>query len=167
MVLYLAEVWKPRVCGNIIGKKNCALPLKSLTRWRVSGYILFPLFIFSVYLGGAWSNWSAKYSIWLVRFITFTVAPIALMSGVYLRVRWAILEFLNISLTVSSLITNQSIQEHPKCQSSSNTSIIHTLHHYSFAGFTHIEAFVCMSVELISIWKGIRRYRDNFSEEPR
>ncbi|KJA18605.1 hypothetical protein HYPSUDRAFT_144737, partial [Hypholoma sublateritium FD-334 SS-4] len=64
------------------------LKAKSLWKYhRVSGYILFPLLMFSVYLGGAWSNWSAKCSIWLVRFITFTVAPITIMLGVYLRVR--------------------------------------------------------------------------------
>jgi len=64
------------------------LKAKGLWKYhRVSGYILFPLLIFSVYLGGAWSSWSAKYSIWLVRFIAFTAAPIAIMSGVYMRVR--------------------------------------------------------------------------------
>jgi hypothetical protein len=54
---------------------------------RVSGYILFPLMLLTVNLGGAWSNWSAKYSVWVVRFAAFTLAPMAVLAGVYLRVR--------------------------------------------------------------------------------
>ncbi|KAF8201585.1 hypothetical protein BJ912DRAFT_507713 [Pholiota molesta] len=71
--------------------------LKAKLLWkyhRVSGYLLFPLLLLSVNLGGAWSNWSAKYSIWIVRFIAFTIAPIAIAGGVYTRVRTFKMRFL-------------------------------------------------------------------------
>ncbi|KAF9472768.1 hypothetical protein BDN70DRAFT_868041 [Pholiota conissans] len=64
--------------------------LKAKLLWkyhRLSGYFLFPLLLLSVNLGGAWSNWSAKYSIWIVRFVAFTIAPAAIAGGVYTRVR--------------------------------------------------------------------------------
>ncbi|KAF8163114.1 hypothetical protein B0H34DRAFT_694172 [Crassisporium funariophilum] len=54
---------------------------------RMSGYILFPLLLFTIHLGGGWSNWGPKYSNWMVRFLTYTVAPGIILAGVYGRVR--------------------------------------------------------------------------------
>ncbi|KAF8969880.1 hypothetical protein BDZ97DRAFT_168337 [Flammula alnicola] len=71
--------------------------MKAKALWkyhRLSGYLLFPLLLFSVHLGGAWSNWSEKYSIWIVRFVAFTVAPVALMVGVYVRARTSKMQFI-------------------------------------------------------------------------
>jgi hypothetical protein len=64
--------------------------MKAKALWkyhRVSGYILFPLMLFTVHLGGGWSNWGAEYSVWIVRFLTYTIAPVAVLAGVYTRVR--------------------------------------------------------------------------------
>jgi len=61
---------------------------------RLSGYTLFPLLLFTVHLGGAWSNWGAKYSVWVIQFTAYTVAPVAVLAGVYTRVRTSKMQFL-------------------------------------------------------------------------
>ncbi|KAJ3515957.1 hypothetical protein NLJ89_g1418 [Agrocybe chaxingu] len=54
---------------------------------RLSGYLLFPVLLFSTHLGGAWSSWGAKHTIWIIRFIAYTVAPLGILIGVYTRIR--------------------------------------------------------------------------------
>lgn len=54
---------------------------------RVSGYALFPLFVFTAFLGGAFSGWSEKHSVFIVRLLAFWVAPAALIGAVVARVR--------------------------------------------------------------------------------
>ncbi|KIK06636.1 hypothetical protein K443DRAFT_89334 [Laccaria amethystina LaAM-08-1] len=54
---------------------------------RLSGYILFPLLLLTAHLGGAWSNWGAKYGSGSARFLAYTLAPILVLSGVYMRIR--------------------------------------------------------------------------------
>ncbi|KDR81435.1 hypothetical protein GALMADRAFT_239336 [Galerina marginata CBS 339.88] len=61
---------------------------------RLSGYILFSLLLFTVNLGGAWSNWGAKYTLWIVRFVAYTIAPMVVLVGVYARVRTSKMQFL-------------------------------------------------------------------------
>jgi len=64
--------------------------MKAKALWkyhRVSGYILFPLLLFTVHLGGAWSTWGTKYASWPFRFIAYTAVPVAILLGVYARVR--------------------------------------------------------------------------------
>ncbi|EEB93168.1 hypothetical protein MPER_08220, partial [Moniliophthora perniciosa FA553] len=42
---------------------------------RLSGYILFPMLLFTVNLGGAWSNWGQKNNVIFVRILAFVIAP--------------------------------------------------------------------------------------------
>jgi len=78
--------------GSLFGG---GLKAKALWKYhRLSGYILFPLLLFTVYLGGAWSSWGANYCLWIVQFITYTVAPIAILAGVYRRVRTSKMQFI-------------------------------------------------------------------------
>ncbi|KAI0797840.1 hypothetical protein C8Q75DRAFT_801754 [Abortiporus biennis] len=54
---------------------------------RASGYLLFPLYLFTTYLGGAWSNYTEKYTVFFVRLLAYFVAPVVLAIAVYSRVR--------------------------------------------------------------------------------
>jgi len=56
---------------------------------RVSGYTLYPLFILTAFLGGAYSGWSEKHSVVVVRLLAFWVAPATLLGAVFYRVRTA------------------------------------------------------------------------------
>ncbi|KAF8906003.1 hypothetical protein CPB84DRAFT_1726619 [Gymnopilus junonius] len=67
--------------GNVYPRSHQSMP------YRVSGYILFPLLLFTVHLGGAWSTWGSKYASWFVRFVSYTAAPLAIILGVYTRLR--------------------------------------------------------------------------------
>ncbi|KAK7049212.1 hypothetical protein VNI00_005813 [Paramarasmius palmivorus] len=60
---------------------------------RLSGYILFPMLLFTVNLGGAWSNWGQKYTSAPVRVLAFVIAPAALLTAVYSRVRTSKMKF--------------------------------------------------------------------------
>ncbi|PPQ78531.1 hypothetical protein CVT25_011803 [Psilocybe cyanescens] len=64
--------------------------MKAKALWkyhRLSGYALFPLLLFTVHLGGAWSSWGERYSYGIVRLLAYTVAPVAILAGVYVRIR--------------------------------------------------------------------------------
>lgn len=61
---------------------------------RLSGYILFPLLLLTAHLGGAWSNWGAKYSSGSVRFLAYTLAPIVVLCGIYMRIRISKMQFI-------------------------------------------------------------------------
>jgi len=60
---------------------------------RLSGYILFPLYLFTAYLGGAWSNYTSEYSIFIVRLLAYFVAPGVLLVSVYTRIRPSKMKF--------------------------------------------------------------------------
>ncbi|KAI0747970.1 hypothetical protein C8Q80DRAFT_1169371 [Daedaleopsis nitida] len=60
---------------------------------RLSGYLLFPLFLLAAYLGGAWSSWSEKNSAYVVRLLAFTLSPIVLLGAVLVRVRTSKMKF--------------------------------------------------------------------------
>ncbi|KAH9854075.1 hypothetical protein C2E23DRAFT_819456 [Lenzites betulinus] len=60
---------------------------------RLSGYTLFPLFLFTAYLGGAWSNWTTGNSPYVVRLLAFTISPIVLLSAVLVRMRRSKMQF--------------------------------------------------------------------------
>ncbi|KAI0807172.1 hypothetical protein C8Q74DRAFT_1213187 [Fomes fomentarius] len=60
---------------------------------RLSGYVLFPLFLLAAHLGGAWSNWSVGNSAYVVRLLAFTVSPIVLFAAVLVRVRTSKMQF--------------------------------------------------------------------------
>ncbi|KIM49302.1 hypothetical protein M413DRAFT_21550 [Hebeloma cylindrosporum] len=71
--------------------------LKAKALWkyhRLSGYLLFPALMFTLHLGGARSNWSSKYSVWIIRFMAFTVGPVAVVIGVFSRMRTSKMHFL-------------------------------------------------------------------------
>lgn len=55
---------------------------------RASGYLLFVSFLFTAYLGGAWSNFTTKGSPFIVRFLAYTIAPLVLLGAVVVRVRF-------------------------------------------------------------------------------
>ncbi|KAI0080601.1 hypothetical protein K474DRAFT_1589520, partial [Panus rudis PR-1116 ss-1] len=54
---------------------------------RALGYVVFPLYLLSAYLGGAWSNWASKYSIFVVRLVAYWIAPFVLLVAIFARVR--------------------------------------------------------------------------------
>jgi len=54
---------------------------------RVSGYVLFPLLLLSINLGGWWSFWGGENVPGLIGFLVYTAAPAAIGFGVYHRVR--------------------------------------------------------------------------------
>ncbi|KAG1749085.1 uncharacterized protein EDB91DRAFT_1344748 [Suillus paluster] len=60
---------------------------------RLSGYILFPLLLITAHLGGAWSTWVTSHSYLVVRFVAYTVAPIAALVAIYARVRTSKMKF--------------------------------------------------------------------------
>ncbi|KAK7440221.1 hypothetical protein VKT23_017163 [Stygiomarasmius scandens] len=60
---------------------------------RLSGYILFPLFLFTVNLGGAWSGWAEKNTQPGMRFIAYSVCPAVVLASVYWRVRLSKMKF--------------------------------------------------------------------------
>ena len=53
---------------------------------RLSGYLLFPLLLLTVNLGGTWSTWAQTYSAY-VRLVAFTISPLLILAAVYTRVR--------------------------------------------------------------------------------
>ncbi|KAI0317287.1 hypothetical protein OF83DRAFT_1121964 [Amylostereum chailletii] len=54
---------------------------------RLSGYVLFPLVLLTVNLGGAYSGWVVDHTALVVRLLTYTVAPIVLLVALYIRIR--------------------------------------------------------------------------------
>ncbi|THH32984.1 hypothetical protein EUX98_g1177 [Antrodiella citrinella] len=60
---------------------------------RLSGYVIYPLYLFAAYLGGAWSHWSENNSVLAVRLIAFTIAPAVLLLAVLSRVRLSKMKF--------------------------------------------------------------------------
>ncbi|KAG0706343.1 hypothetical protein DFH29DRAFT_169664 [Suillus ampliporus] len=60
---------------------------------RLSGYVLFPLLLITAHLGGAWSTWVTSHSHLAMRFVAYTVAPIAALVAIYARVRTSKMKF--------------------------------------------------------------------------
>jgi len=60
---------------------------------RLSGYLLFPLLLFTVFLGGLWSHFSTRNTVLAVRIVLFGVAPLVLLVAVYMRVRLSKMKF--------------------------------------------------------------------------
>ena len=54
---------------------------------RFSGYLLFPLFLLTAYLGGGWSSWTTSHSPFVVRLLAYTISPVVLIAAVLVRVR--------------------------------------------------------------------------------
>ncbi|KAK7693294.1 hypothetical protein QCA50_002861 [Cerrena zonata] len=60
---------------------------------RALGYINFPLYIFTAYLGGAWSNWTALHSVFVVRLFAYWIAPFVLIGALFSRMRLSKMNF--------------------------------------------------------------------------
>jgi len=54
---------------------------------RLSGYLLFPLLLMTVHLGGGWSDWVTMNSLYALRFLAYTIGPIVLFVGLFARIR--------------------------------------------------------------------------------
>ncbi|KAJ7582581.1 hypothetical protein C8J56DRAFT_1015355 [Mycena floridula] len=84
------------VGGGSVWFGGRAFGTKAKSVWkyhRLSGYILFSLVLLTVNLGGAWSDWSQKYTIYPVRLVAYTVAPLAILAGVLVRMRLSKMKF--------------------------------------------------------------------------
>ncbi|KAF8644136.1 hypothetical protein AX16_008663 [Volvariella volvacea WC 439] len=60
---------------------------------RLSGYLLFPLFLFTTHLGGVWSGWASTYANAFLRTVAFTLAPVALVIAIWARARTSKMNF--------------------------------------------------------------------------
>ncbi|KAJ7684709.1 hypothetical protein DFH06DRAFT_1156399 [Mycena polygramma] len=60
---------------------------------RLSGYVLFMLLMFTAHLGGAWSNWGIKYSPFSMRVLAYGASLLAIIAGLYIRVRPSKMKF--------------------------------------------------------------------------
>jgi len=70
--------------------------MKAKQMWkyhRLSGYILFPVLLFTAHLGGGWSFWSTHNSNSFVRLLAFSIAPFVILAGVYSRIRPSKMKF--------------------------------------------------------------------------
>ncbi|KAG6897835.1 hypothetical protein C0992_010323 [Termitomyces sp. T32_za158] len=55
---------------------------------RLSGYVLFPTLMYTVYLGGFWSHWgNSSVPSYFIRFTAYILAPLLTFIGVIVRVR--------------------------------------------------------------------------------
>ena len=61
--------------------------LTSPPPFRASGYVLFPLLLWTAHIGGVYSKWVVAHTSYVTRVAVFTIAPVALLIAVYSRVR--------------------------------------------------------------------------------
>ncbi|VDC07143.1 unnamed protein product [Peniophora sp. CBMAI 1063] len=54
---------------------------------RLSGYIVIPLMLLTIHLGGAWSTWVQMHTAFIVRLFAYTLAPIVVACGLVARIR--------------------------------------------------------------------------------
>ncbi|OCH95575.1 hypothetical protein OBBRIDRAFT_830842 [Obba rivulosa] len=54
---------------------------------RISGYLLFPIMLFTAYLAGAWSSWTTSHVPLVVRLVAFIIAPAVLAISIFSRLR--------------------------------------------------------------------------------
>jgi cytochrome b-561 domain containing protein 2 len=82
IILGAGSVW---FRGQLFGG---GMKAKALWKYhRASGYLLFPLLLFTVHLGGTWSTWATNNSAWSIRLLAFTIAPLLVVGGLYARAR--------------------------------------------------------------------------------
>ena len=95
-------VWRCRVWRRHEGKATVEIPQVSfslkrhiirLTYNRASGYLLLPMFLMTAAVGGNYSTWMANNVNLVVRVVVFTVAPIAILAGLWSRVRLSKMNF--------------------------------------------------------------------------
>jgi len=54
---------------------------------RLSGYFLLPFLLTTVHLAGAWSSWMSAKTVFVVRLVVYTLAPLGILASVYSRIR--------------------------------------------------------------------------------
>lgn len=64
-----------------------SVALTRLLAPRLSGYILFPVLLFTAHLGGGWSTWAVDHSDSFWRLLAYSIAPFVIVAGVYSRMR--------------------------------------------------------------------------------
>ena len=55
---------------------------------RLSGYVLYPFFVYAAHLGGAWSTYTNSHAGHLMRVIAYSVGPIITVIAVYSMIRF-------------------------------------------------------------------------------
>ncbi|KAL4065360.1 hypothetical protein J3A83DRAFT_4099981, partial [Scleroderma citrinum] len=70
-----------------------------IVSFRLSGYILLPLALFTAHLAGSESYWVTHNSSALARFVAYNLAPVVIVVGIYSRIRY-VLSFQTNSLSV-------------------------------------------------------------------
>jgi hypothetical protein len=60
---------------------------------RLSGYVLLPLLLATVHLGGTWSRWAITHTSNATRLIVYTIAPAVVLISVYARARSVKMQF--------------------------------------------------------------------------
>ncbi|KAL0063280.1 hypothetical protein AAF712_009775 [Marasmius tenuissimus] len=61
---------------------------------RLSGYLLFPLLLLTVNLGGAWSHWGQRHISYTIRVLVYVISPAAVLTAVVSRVRLSKMKFI-------------------------------------------------------------------------
>lgn len=54
---------------------------------RLSGYLLFPMLLFTIHLAGSWSDWVTMSSLYAIRVVAYDIAPLVLFAAILSRVR--------------------------------------------------------------------------------
>jgi hypothetical protein len=54
---------------------------------RLSGYILLFSLLTTVNFGGAWSSWVSAHSVYPLRLVAYTLAPLGILLSIYSRIR--------------------------------------------------------------------------------
>ncbi len=62
---------------------------------RLSGYVLLLVLLTTAHFGG-WSTWVAAYSVYAVRVVAYTLAPLGILLSLYSRVRYLIYSLIHL-----------------------------------------------------------------------
>lgn len=93
MDVCLAATPRPSSSGNTTGASPSSHhhPRKPIIGCcSLSGYLLFPLLLFTACLGGLWSHFSTSHTVLPVRIILFGVMPLVLSVAVFARIRYVV-----------------------------------------------------------------------------
>lgn len=88
-VVFSVAVLGPNVHGNITGEPLLLSfwPLAHV-HYRLSGYLLFPMLLFTIHLAGSWSDWVTMSSLYAIRVVAYDIAPLVLFAAILSRVRY-------------------------------------------------------------------------------
>ncbi|KAH8117227.1 hypothetical protein DFH11DRAFT_991090 [Phellopilus nigrolimitatus] len=69
-------------------------PAKRIWKYhRLSGYLLYPLFLYAAHLGGAWSTYTNSHASHAMRLIAYSIGPIITLLAIYSRIRLSKMKF--------------------------------------------------------------------------